>query len=285
LLVGGAIATLVAGTGTMQTGSHDHTGSGNPAAEDARETSRDDHGDGELLAGSSDGRRRRRGDVSSNGGTGFERTAHGTLASLLAEATVGNVALDGEQLSHAGDQFERRLASTVRDRLGRPGIRTSVEATWEPYDDATLAGSTRVGDEPPRDVDVHAATLTVDSGFPASRDRAGRAAEEDGFRGVATVVADAVSGLFPPRETQLALRGTYPGDALTAQRYRRAAMLFGAEPPAIEETNVSASNDGLRTVLADRFVADLESRFDSPRAAARAVETKTVDVTVRTWSP
>jgi hypothetical protein len=62
-------------------------------------------------------------------------------------------------------------------------------------------------------------------------------------------------------------------------------MLFGAEPPAIEETNVSASNDGLRTVLADRFVADLESRFDSPRAAARAVETKTVDVTVRTWSP
>jgi hypothetical protein len=285
LLVGGAIATLVAGTGTMQTGSHDHTGSGNPAAEDARllatTTATVNYSLAPATVAEGDEVTFHRTE-----GTGFERTAHGTLASLLAEATVGNVALDGEQLSHAGDQFERRLASTVRDRLGRPGIRTSVEATWEPYDDATLAGSTRVGDEPPRDVDVHAATLTVDSGFPASRDRAGRAAEEDGFRGVATVVADAVvSGLFPPRETQLALRGTYPGDALTAQRYRRAAMLFGAEPPAIEETNVSASNDGLRTVLADRFVADLESRFDSPRAAARAVETKTVDVTVRTWSP
>jgi len=285
LLVGGAIATLVAGTGTMQAESHERPGSGNPAAEDARllatTTATVDYSLAPATAAEADGVTFHRTD-----GSGFERTAHGTLASLLADAAVGNVASDGEQLSHASDEFERRLSSTVRDRLGRRGVRTSVEVTWEPYDDAHLVGTTRVGDEPPRDVDVHAATLTVDSGFPASRERAERAAEEDGFRGVATVVADAVvRGLFPARETQLALRGSYPGDALTAQRYRRAATLFGAEPPTIEETNVSVSNDRLRTALEDRLVADLESRFGSPGAAARAVETDTVDVTVRTWSP
>lgn len=285
LLVGAATATLVAGTGTMQVERHDHAASGNPAAEDARLLATTTATVNYSLAPATvievDGVTFHRTE-----GSGFERTAHGTLASLLADAAVGDVALDGERLSHVGDQFERRLSSTVRDRLGRRGVRTSVEATWEPYDDAPIDGTVRVGDDPPRDVDVHAATLTVESGFPASRERAERAAAEDGFRGVATVVADAVvRGLFPPRETQLALRGSYPGDALTAQRYRRAGTLFEAEPLAIEETNTTRLNDRLRRGLTNRLTADLESRFESPGAAARAVETDAVDVTVRTWSP
>lgn len=285
LLVGGAIATLVAGTGTMHAESQERPGPVNPAAEDATllatTTATVNYSLAPATVSEVDGMTFHRTE-----GSGFERSAHGTLASLLADAAVGNVALEGERLSHAGDEFERRLSSTVRDRLGRRGTRSTVDATWEPYDDAPVEGTVRVGDEPPRDVDVHAATLTVDSGFPASRERAERAAEEDGFRDVATVVADAVvRGLFPPRETQLALRGSYPGDALTAQRYHRAATLFGAEPPSVEGTNVSTANERLRAALADRFAADLAARFDSAGAAARAVETDTVDVTVRTWSP
>jgi len=285
LLVGGAIATLVVGSGTMQAGTHESPGSGNPAAEDARllatTTATVNYSLTPSTAADDDWVTFHRTE-----GGGFNRSAHGTLASLLADVAVGNAAFDGEEFAYAGDQFERRLSSTVEDRLSRRGLRTGVEASWEPYDGAPLAGAMHAGDDPPRDVDVHAATLTVDSGFPASRERAMRAADERGYRGVAAVVADAVvRGLFPPRETQLALRGSYPTDSLTAQRYRRAATVFGAEPPTFDDTNVSTANDRLRAALTERFVADLKTRFDSPYAAARAAETDTVDVTVRTWSP
>lgn len=285
LLVGGAIATLVTGTGSIQSEGYQPLQPGNPAAEDARllatTTATVNYSMAPATESSGEGVTFDR-----KQGADFERSAHGTLASLLADAAVGNATVGGEQLSHSGDQFERRLAWTVRDRLGRPGVKTSVEATWGPYPGAPMGGEIHVGDSPPRDADVHAATLESESGMPASRERARRAAREDGYRGVAQVAADVVvRGLFPPRETQLALRGEYPVDALTAQRYRRTASLLDARPPGIGEVNISESNDRLRVALARRLESDLTERYDSPEAAARAVDTDTVDITVRTWSP
>lgn len=284
LLVGGAVATLVGGTGAFSADERDAAGSENPAAAHAR-----------LLATTTDTvnyslapATRSLGDDPSAGdaeGVGLRRSAHGTLASLLAEAAVGNASIDGERLSHASEEFERNLSSSVTDSLGRPDTRTSVRATWVPYRGAPLAGETSVGDEPPRDADVHAATLDVGSGLPASRARARRGANDSGYDGVARVVADAVvRGLFPANDTRLALRGEYPVDALTAQRYRRTAELLGAGPPRIGRASVEDSNDRLRAALAARLRADLAARFDSPGAAADAVETGSVEITVRTWS-
>lgn len=285
LLVGGAIGTLVAGTGTMQSGDSQPAASGNPAAEDAAllatTTATVNYSMAPATESPEEGVSFHRTE-----GPAFRRTAHGTLASLLSDAAVGNATVEDESLSHAGDEFERNLSSTVRDRLGRRGVRTSVHATWEPYPGAPVGGEIGVGEDPPRDVDVHAATLAVDSGVPSSDQRARRAARTDGYRGVARVVADSiVRGLFPPDETRLALRGEYPVDTLTAQRYRRTARVLDAGPLRIGETNVSDANDRLRVALARRLEADLTGRYDAPEAAARAVDTDTVDITVRTWSP
>jgi len=48
---------------------------------------------------------------------------------------------------------------------------------------------------------------------------------------------------------------------------------------------VSELNGDLTAALAERFAADMQRRFDSPEAAARAVDTGTVTITVRTWEP
>lgn len=285
LLVGGAIATLVGGTGALSDEREYAPAPGNPAAENARllstTTATVNYSLAPAARSSGDGVTFRETE-----GVGFQRSAHGTLASLVADATVGNATFEGRQLSHASEEFERNLSWAVRSGLGRRGVRTSVRATWEPYEGAPMGGSMRVGDEPPRDVDVHASTLTVESGVPASRDRAVRAAEETGYEGVARVVSDAVvRGLFPPNETRLALRGGYPVDALTAQRYRRTADALDAGPPGVGAVSVEESNDRLRAALTRRFAADLADRYDSPGAAARAVETDAVEITVRTWSP
>lgn len=216
----------------------------------------------------------------------FERRAHGTLAGLLADATVGNATFEERRFFRDGDEFERSVAATVRDRLDRPGVRTTVVAVWEPYPGAPVRGTARVGEPLPRNVDVHAATMRVGGAVPSSRERARRAASDDGYAGVARAVAESIArGRFPPTETRLALRGDYPVDALTAQRYHRMGSVLGVQLQTDGATNVSDVNDRLATALARRLEADLAERYPSPAAAADDVDTATVHVTVRTWSP
>lgn len=279
LLLGGAVATVVTGTGGVA------EPPGSPAAEHAELLSTTTATVTYSLApavGRTDGTA----STDETDGRSFDRRAHGTLASHLATAAVGTAALDRRPLSGRGADFRRTVADTVRSRLSRPRVRSAVTAVWEPYPDAPLGGTVRVGDRPPADADVHAATLDPGSGLPASRDRAGRAARRAGYAGVARVVAGAVvRGLFPPNATRLALRGDYPVDALAAHRYRRAAEAFGAPAPDVREERVGRINDDLAGALADRLERDLRSRYQTPEAAAAAVEVGSVRVTVRTWSP
>ncbi|WP_324663122.1 DUF7284 family protein [Haloarcula sediminis] len=214
-----------------------------------------------------------------------QRTAHGTLAELLAEAAMSRVRFEGHRLSRAGVGFERAVATATRNRLHERGRRTAVRARWEPYRGAPLDATVRVGQRPPPEADVDAATTTVASPSPAVGERA-RSAAPGGYRGVATVVAGAVvEGLFPPRQAQLALDGDYPADRLMTHRYRRMGSLIRAGRLSVESTPTSELNTELTSPLAERFTADMRSRFDSPEAAARAVDTGNVTITVRTWEP
>jgi len=215
-----------------------------------------------------------------------QRTAHGTLAELLAEAAMGRVTWEGHRLSRAGTGFERAVATTTRNRLHERGRRTVVRAHWEPYRGAPLNATMRVGQRPPPSADVDAATLTVPSPSPAVRKRAARAAARGGYRPVAAVVAGAVvEGLFPPRQAQLALDGDYPADRLMSRRYRRMGALTRAGQLSVESTRAMKLNADLTATLAARFERDMRRQFDSPQAAADAVHTGTVTVTVRTWEP
>lgn len=224
-------------------------------------------------------------------GPSFRRTAHGTFAEHLATAAVGTVAVDGQQVTHTYDDFAGAVANATRNATRGRQQQVAVRAVWEPYRDAPVRGVVAAGPTPPATADVHASTLTVDSGLPAVRAEALAAARNDSFEGISRVVADGVvRGLFPPNATRHALLGDYPVDRLTDHRYRRFGRLLGTDTGEFvaitaNRRDVRGANERLRRVLADRLATDLRARFDDPRVAARTVSVGEVTVTVRTWSP
>lgn len=217
-------------------------------------------------------------------GPEFRRRAHGTLADLLARAAVGNAALEGQQLSHATDQFENRVASAAMRAVHDADVGVQVRAVWRPFPGSPLRGRVVAGSDPPLDARVHTATTNVSSGLPAARQRAVGAADH-GYDAVARVVANAtVRGLFPPERTRLALRGDYPLRALVRYRYLHASTLFGAGIEGIDGDRTRRANRKLAAALAKRFERRLRARYPTPEAAARNATVGTVVVVVRTWS-
>lgn len=214
----------------------------------------------------------------------FQRYAHGTYASLLAEAAVENVTIRGDALAHAYDGYERAVANATENATGR---RVAVRAMWAPYGGAPVAGRVRAGPRPPADADVAAVTLTVASGMPVVRHRALETARADGYTGVARTVARAtVRGLFPPNKTRLALAGDYPVDALVRYRYLLAGRRLGARVAGpIADGEVERANRRLSRALAALLERDMRASFPTPEAAARAVRLAEVRVVVRRWSP
>lgn len=209
------------------------------------------------------------------------RTRHGSLAGLLADGAVGGLRIDGERPTRASDGFRRAVREAVAAALP---VRGRVVASWRPYAGARVEGRLTVGPTPPADARVRAATLTVPSGTSAGNATA--AARADGYRGVAALVAESlVDGLFPPRRTALALRDGPPTAAIVRHRYRRIASSFGAEPNGtLADGRGEAAADRLTAAAADATEADLRRRFDSPAAAAEAVEIDRVRIVVRTWA-
>jgi hypothetical protein len=216
-------------------------------------------------------------------GPEFDRVAHGSVASLLADAAVGNATVAGRELTHTGDGFERAVRAAARDATTR---RVRVRAIWTPYPGAPVRGLVAAGPRPPPDARVGVTTLAVDSGAPAARERARSVARSDGYEGVARVVARAtVRGLFPTEELALALRADYPVSALARYRYRRAGRLLGAEVRApVRDTEPGRANERLSRALAPLIERDLRTRFETPRAAAGAVRTGEVRIVVRRWA-
>lgn len=213
----------------------------------------------------------------------FRRSAHGTHASLLADAAVGNVTVGARQLTHANDGFESGVTNATENVTRN---RVAVRAVWTPYRGAPVAGRLRTGRPPPVDADVSAVTVAVASDLPSARDRAGSAARSEGYDGVARVVArTTIKGLFPPNRTRLALHGDYPVTALMTYRYRRAGRLLGVDvADAVEEAETTRANERLAGALAGRFARDMRRRFPSPEAAARTVRVGEVRLVVRRWS-
>lgn len=279
LLLGGAVSTLVVGTGVVNT----PTTGEDPADETAEQlmtTTATIEYELTPTNNRTDGI-----DYSETSGQ-FDRTAHGTTAGLLATAAHSAASMDSKRLTPASAGFERAVQNETRHRVRRHDSAVAVTAMWEPYEDAPLRGQVYVGPKPPATADVRAASVTVDSGFESVRTEAREAAAENGTNGVARVVARTIiAGLFRPEETRVALRGDTPVDTLTAHRYRRVARLSDSRYLDIRESSVRTLNDQLVDALADRLARDMRQRFSSPEAAGRAVSTGKTRIVVRTWSP
>lgn len=216
----------------------------------------------------------------------LRRTAHGTIASLLADAAVTNLTVRGTVATREGDDFGRAVAATTRRTVARRDVGVQVIATWTPYPGAHISGKTVAGSRPPPEADVHAAVVTVPSGFPTVRNRAVAAARADGFDGLACVVGDAiVRGLFSTDGTRLVSGESYPASRLARYRYRRLASFYDADVnEALATGDVERANGLLASAMADAINEDLRRRYRSPVAAAKAVTVGRVDITVRTWS-
>ena len=213
----------------------------------------------------------------------FDRTAHGTLAELLARAAVGRIAIDGERVSRARGGLGPAVASGVRGAIREN--HTRVTAVWRPYPGSSIEGRIAVGARPPPGVPVHAATLTVSSGVPSRRERARRAATEAGIEGVADVVGGGVvTGLFPPSRTRTAAGGSRPVSAVVRHRYRGVTAQFGVERSAtLASGDVDETNERLAAAVAERVRRDVQASNASARDIADGVRLGRVRITVRTW--
>ena len=226
-----------------------------------------------------------------------ERSVHGTRASLLADATVRDATVDGAEGDAIGigpdDGFETAVAAEIRPILAGSNWRAEVVVEWQPYPAAHVDGQLRIGHHPPPDADVSIARTAVGSSVSnvttearaAAGDENGGPEDGDGYDAVADVTAGAVvERLFPPAQTRAALEEP-ERRTLTVDRYRAAGDAYGLnlETPAARG-EVEHANRKLRAAMAERMAADLREAFESPEAAADALQTETVQVTVRTWS-
>ncbi|MFW5935138.1 MAG: DUF7284 family protein [Halolamina sp.] len=212
----------------------------------------------------------------------YDRVAQGTLASLLADAAVRTIHVDGEPLTRTNAGF----AAAVREAAGeRLPPRTRVVVSWQPYPEAHLSQTFVVGDAPPPSADVHAETIRAPSGVHAAE--AGETAAEEGYAGVARVVADSlVDGILPPEKGRLALADDAPLDDLVRHRYRRVGGRYGVETgSAIERGDTREANQVIATAMADRVATDLRRGTENPGEAAELLALDIVEISVRTWSP
>ena len=215
-------------------------------------------------------------------GPEFDRTTHGPLAGLLADAALGRVAVDGEQVTHARADLVAGVRSAVGAAVG--GARTQVVADWRPYAGAPVGGRVTVGDDPPPDTDVNAARVAVGRGESVDESRAERAATR-GYGPLSRLLAGrTVATLLPPEAMRFALGADYPVSALVRHRYRRVADLTGVELGPLDRERVGRSNARIERALARRFERDLRARYSSPAAAARTARVGEVRIVVRRWS-
>jgi hypothetical protein len=204
------------------------------------------------------------------------RTAHGTLAALAARAAVADARVAGRPLSPASEGFVRAARGQIRDRLGP---RTQVHARWRPYESSPIRGSVEIGRQPPPTADVSARVLRVPVGS-AARPTAPLPAEG----GVAGAVAERLTAQLLPATSAEVPRVDGPVRRDIRRRYR---LLAGDRAETVtelfESSNVSTATAVTGAALAKRIRTDLRREFATTAAAARAVETGAVTVTVRRW--
>jgi hypothetical protein len=213
----------------------------------------------------------------------YERTAHGTLASLLARAAVRTVRIDGEALTETNAGFTAAVRTVVRERLPP---RTQVTVSFRPYPGSHLGRELRIGPTPPPDADVHAATINPPSGVSALESPE-ETARQTGFDGLGRRVASVlVEGLFPPEKARLALAGDAPVARLVRHRYARASATYSVDTrEPIADGDVRTANGRLAEALADRITDEFSTRFATPTDAPNALRLDSVKIAVRTWSP
>lgn len=214
-------------------------------------------------------------------GDELDRSAHGTLAELLADAAVANATVNGQRLSPASDRYVDRATAVVAAAVDRPNASVAVRAIWEPYPGSPVRGEVTAGDPPPRGADVHVAALTVPSGGPTVTTPAG---DRAGYRTIARRTAHSVvRTLFPPTGAALALADPATRPVAAAGYDRFAAAVGTQADPGRSGSDVDRANGRLVDALTETYADDLAGAFESPHAAAAAASPGEVRIVVEVW--
>lgn len=227
----------------------------------------------------------------------LQRISHGPVAAHVAAIAVTNIGTGDSNASQvtAAVDYERVVDRRLQISLVGSNFDTAVDAQWLPFSNASLRGTTSLGQEPPPETAVSTAVLTVPSPIPSVRQKAIDAVDaEDEFGIVADIVARAIiDGYLPGRESQRALESGGVERDLVVYRYKRMAQLIdGASPDAeqltsnlvAKQANTLKANGYLVEQLSKQLEEQLVLSFENAHAAARAVSTGEVTITVRTWS-
>lgn len=205
---------------------------------------------------------------------GAERQSHGTLAEHLTRAAIVNGSIEGTNLlpSSYPESVQKEVRSQTEER-------THITVRWRPYRDAPLNGRLAFGPVPPTSAEVSATRVTIDSGM-SNPDTT------DSFEALAASYASAyVSYLFPETRTRSSLLDSRTAEEKTT-RYRHASEVLGTDiEDEITDAHTGKANERLAGTLADQLASDLESRYDSPTAAAEHSTIDEVDIVVRRWEP
>lgn len=226
------------------------------------------------------------------------RITHGSIAEQAGDAAVANLTRsgdDGERLAVGGERYAEALDERVRSRLVGSQFETRLTAVWRPYEGAPYVGTVTLGADPPPEVAVSTAELTIPSGVDPVRERTLEAADGGSYDDVAEIVASAVIEAYLPAErSRYALEGGGVERTLALYRYERmAAIIDGASPDAAvleaslrrHHAEPKRANEYLASELAGELAVDMSARFSTPSAAARALSTGSVTVAVSTWEP
>lgn len=228
----------------------------------------------------------------------LRRITHGSIAELAGAAAVANLTRTGgesERLTATGERYAGALDERVQSRLVGSQFETRITAVWRPYEGAPLGGSVTVGADPPPHESVSVAEFTLPSGIEPVRKQAIDAAESGGYVAVAKTAASAIiRGYLPEKRSRYALEAGGVRRMLALYRYERMATIIeGASPEAavFEESlrrnhaDPRAANEYLTAELAGELAAEMEARYDTPLAAARALSVGEVIIAVSTWEP
>lgn len=231
------------------------------------------------------------------------RTDRGSIAELLAAATVADATVSGRPLG-PDEQYVDAVGNETRTTLAGVGGAGEVQlqTRWDPLPGADIGGATTIGPAPPLDADVHAATVSVplgtarDSGVAAKRwDESAtvstnrtlvEVARTDGCVALSTAIARRVVGhFFPPESVEATLRGDAAGRRQTATRYETFAAAVGADPDGVPlEDGPRDANAVLVEALADELEPVACDGYADPVTAAREAAPEAVTLVIRTWS-
>lgn len=225
----------------------------------------------------------------------YERTRHGSIAGLVADAAVANATLWGDRPSATPDPYLAAVDGASRSQLVGAETRVFVRAIWRPWEGSDVQGVATAGPRPPRTGDVSSVTVTVSSDLEV--DEAAFRANYTDADATARLLGEAVvAHHFPRTESQRALQARGARRQFVVHRYRRFADVLGVgrqfdpddhgTPLHRETADAGRANEILAEAFAGRALArgGVPDRFDDVEDAREWLTAGTVHVTVQTWT-